>query len=169
MNDSQSPDAKARRRWITLGEIIGLAALAISGLGLWNSWRSDNDKPAPPPAEQRRAIPIAFRGQVEDEGKAMVVSPVETGHALESLTVTVAGKPVISAGSDGRISASEVERLVEAGKEKRPGTLTARIDARYIEAGALKQGGGRYRISYRWDEGGLFGGKRLRLTGLSHG
>jgi hypothetical protein len=56
-----------------------------------------------------------------------------------------------------------------AGKDPKPGSLSARIEARYIEAGTLKRGGGRYRISYRWDDGGLFGGDKLRLTGLSLG
>ena len=100
----------------------------------------------------------------------MAIAPVEPGHSLESLTLSVAGKPPLSIGSDGRIAASEVERLVgDAGKDAKPGSLTVRIEARYIEAGTLKRGGGRYRIAYRWDNGGLFGGDKLRLTGLSLG
>ena len=100
----------------------------------------------------------------------MTIAPVEPGHSLESLTISVAGKPAIAIGSDGHLAASEVEQLVgDTGKGRQPGSLTARIEARYIEAGTLKRGGGRYRISYRWDDGGLFGGDKLRLTGLSLG
>ena len=170
MPDSPSSDQTTKRRWIGFGETIGLAAVVISGLGLWNSWRSDEpDKPTPQ-VETKAAIPIAFRGKVEADGKAMTISPVEPGHSLESLTFTVAGKPAISIGSDGRLTASDVERLVgDAGKDPKPSSVGARIDARYIEAGTLKRGGGRYRISYRWDDGGLFGGDKLRLTGLSLG
>ena len=29
--------ARARRRWLTLAEILGVAAVLISGLTLWNS------------------------------------------------------------------------------------------------------------------------------------
>lgn len=171
MTDSPKSDATARRRWITLGEIIAIAALAISALGLWNSWRDDEaDKPAPPVEAKTAAIPIAFRGEVEDGGKAMTISPVESGHALETLTLTVAGKAPLSVGSDGRLTAAEVERLVgDPGKDMKTGSVGGRIEARYIEGGALKRGGGRYRISYRWTDGGLFGGDKLRLTGLSHG
>ena len=170
MTDSPQDSGATRRRWITFGEIIGVAAVAISALGLWNSWRDDRaDKPRPQ-VEAKAAIPIAFRGRIESDGKAMTISPVEPGHALESLALTVAGKPAISIGSDGQLSAAEVERLVgDAGKDPKPGSLNARIEARYIEAGTLRRGGGRYRISYRWDDGGLFGGDRLRLTGLSLG
>ncbi len=157
-----------RRRWINLGEIIGLAAVAIAALGLWNSWRSDEAAKPSMQAEAKAAIPLAFRGKIESDGKAMAISPVESGHSLESLTLTVAGKPAISIGSDGRLDASEVQRLVgDGGKDHKPGLLTTRIEARYIEAGTLKRGGGRYGIAYRWDDGGLFGGDKLRLTGLS--
>ena len=170
MVDSPSNDGKVRRRWIGFGETIGLAAVIISGLGLWNSWRSDDEQKPPPQAEARAAIPIAFRGQVEDGGKSMTIVPVESGHSLESLTITVTGKPAVAIGGNGRLAASEVESLVgDRGKDRKPGSLTARIEARYIEAGTLKRGHGRYRISYRWDDGGLFGGDRLRLTGLSLG
>lgn len=171
MADSPPSDRTTKRRVIGFGETIGLAAVIISGLGLWNSWRSDKpDKPTPQVEAKTPAIPIAFRGRVEKDGKAMTISPVEPGHSLESLTLTVAGKPAVSIGSDGRLTASDIERLVgDAGKDPKPGSLSARIEARYIEAGALKRGGGRYRVSYRWDDGGLFGGDKLRLTGLSLG
>ena len=37
MSDSESA---RRRRWITLGELIALAALIVSALGVWISWKS---------------------------------------------------------------------------------------------------------------------------------
>jgi hypothetical protein len=171
MADSPPSDRTTKRRAIGFGETIGLAAVIISGLGLWNSWRSDEtDKPTPQVEAKTPAIPIAFRGEVEKDGKAMTISPVEPGHSLESLTLKVAGKPAMSIGSDGRLTASDAERLIgDAGKDPKPGFLSVRIEARYIEAGTLKRGGGHYRISYRWEDGGLFGGDKLRLTGLSHG
>lgn len=171
MTDSSSNESKARRRrWISFGETVGVIAVTISALGLWNSWRSDEaDKPAPQ-VETKAAIPIAFRGRVENDGRAMTIAPVEPGHALESLTLAVAGKPPISIGSDGGLAASEVQALVgDIGKDRKPGSLSVGLEARYIEAGTLRRGGGVYRISYRWDEGGLFGGDRLRLTGLNLG
>jgi hypothetical protein len=170
MTDSPSKNSAARRRWISFGETIGLAAVAISALGLWNSWRTEEPEKPAPQVEAKAAIPIVFRGRVESDGKSMIITPVEPGHALESLTLSVAGKPAISVGNDGRLSAAEVQSLIrDDGKDRKPGVLTARIEARYIDAGKLKRGGGRYRISYRWDDGGLFGGDKLQLTGLSLG
>jgi len=170
MDNPPSNDGKVRRRWIGFGETIGLVAVIISALGLWNSWRSEDPEKPSPQAETKAAIPIAFRGKVEAEGKVMMISPVEPGHSLESLTLNVTGKSAVSIGSDGRLTASDAQSLVgDPGKDPKPGSLGIRIEARYIEAGTLKRGGGRYRISYRWEDGGLFGGDKLRLTGLSLG
>jgi hypothetical protein len=43
------------------------------------------------------------------------------------------------------------------------------MDARYVEAGTDKSASGSYVISYRWESGGLLGGRSLRLEGLSRG
>jgi hypothetical protein len=44
--------------------------------------------------------------------------------------------------------------------------VAVRIEARYVEMGADKRGGGTYTLRYRWEGGGLFGGRSLRLTGF---
>ena len=68
------------------------------------------------------------------------------------------------------MAASQVETLLPDGASKRgAGTLAISIDARYIEAGTDRRGGGLYRLGYSWIDGGLFGGHSLRLTGLTRG
>ena len=159
-----------RRRWINIGEIIAVAGLTISGLALWNSWGRDDDTAPTTVVEQRSAIPLALRGAVDDDGRVLVVTPVEAGHALDSLTLRVPGKSAVAIGSDGKIAASEVERLLDdAAAEQRSGSLTVTIAARYVEAGKDRTGGGRYRLAWRWEKGGLLGGRSLRLTGLNRG
>jgi hypothetical protein len=44
-----------------------------------------------------------------------------------------------------------------------------RIDARYVEMGKDRRASGSYVLRYRWEGGGLLGGRSLRLTGLSRG
>ena len=51
--------------------------------------------------------------------------------------------------------------------KSRDGQFVVTVAARYIERGADRTGGGRYTLSYRWVDGGLLGGKSLRLTGLN--
>ena len=114
-------------------------------------------------------MPLALRGRVEDDGKRLVIAPVESGHALDSLQLS-AGERRVAVGSDGELSASEVESMLPDDIDKsRDGQFVVTVDARYIERGADRTGGGRYTLSYRWVDGGLLGGKSLRLTGLSRG
>jgi len=41
------------------------------------------------------------------------------------------------------------------------------MEAHYVESGAERRGGGSYVLRYKWEGGGLFGGRSLRLVGLS--
>lgn len=169
MNESES---QRRRRWITLGELIALAALFVSGIGVWISWKnSDNDKPTRI-VEQRQAIPLALRAKPDDDGRKLDISPIEQSHALESLIVTLSGATPIEVGSDGELSASDVEAALKGhDKEPKDRTLSipARIVAHYVEAGNERRGGGSYTLRYKWEGGGIFGGRSLRLVGLSRG
>ena len=40
--------------------------------------------------------------------------------------------------------------------------MPVRIDARYVEAGADRRGGGSYVLRYRLEGGGLFGGRSVK-------
>jgi hypothetical protein len=42
MTESSEEKARRRLRWISLGEAIAIAALVVSGLGLWREWRKDD-------------------------------------------------------------------------------------------------------------------------------
>ena len=168
---TETPTERRRRlRLLTIGEVIAVIGLAISGLALWNSWdEGKGDKPAIA-VEKQRSVPIALRGKVDDAGKALILSPVEAGHALDSATLTAAGKS-LEIGSDGRVSAADLEKLVDAPRKDAPraGSQPITVQVRYIEAGTDKTGSGHYRLSYRWEDGGLFHGRSLRVTGWRRG
>ena len=166
---SESSDARQRRRWIALGEVIAILALMVSAAGLWLAWKSSSNDQPTRVVEQRQPIALTLRGTVQRDGRELVIAPVEDGHALQSLTVTIAGAPAIEVGSDGTLAAGDVEDALKAsGKESKDGgTLRAQIAARYVELGADRRGGGGYVLRYRWEGGGLLGGRSLRLVGLS--
>jgi hypothetical protein len=164
---------RARLRWVTLGEAVAIAALIISGLGLWLTWKQEQSPDGPAKViEERKPIPLKLRGRVEDEGKRIVLSPIEASHALDSLSLAIKGteKPV-SVGSDGVLDASDVESAVGKPKDDAKGVqrVSVAIDTRYVEAGQDRRSSGHYVIGYRWEGGGLFGGRSLRLTGFSRG
>jgi hypothetical protein len=159
-------ESQARRRWVTLGELIGLAALIVSALGVWIAWKSSNEDKATRVVEQRPAVPLALRGTVDRDGRTLTIMPADPSHALESLTLSIKGASPIDVGSDGRLAASDLEAaLKDREKEAKDVThsVPVRIDARYVEMGKDRRGGGSYAIRYRWEGGGLFGGRSLRL------
>ena len=172
MNDTPASEAKrkSRLRWVTLGEAIALAALIISGIGVWLSWKGSSEDKAPTTiVERRQAIPLALRGRAQSDGRSLEIMPVEDSHALQSLTVAPQGVKPIELGSDGELSARDLENALGESPPDGKGTHRARVGiaARYVEAGADKSATGSYVISYRWEGGGLFGGRSLRLVGLS--
>lgn len=167
---SETESDRRRRRWINLGELIALAALLVSAAGVWISWKGNEQSGPTRIVEQRQAIPLTLRAKADDDGRTLTITPVEPGHALESLTLTIARASPIELGSDGELRASDVESAL-TGREKEPKDKTlsvpVRIAARYVEAGTDRRGGGNYVLRYRWEGGGLFGGRSLRLISLS--
>ncbi|WP_155264443.1 hypothetical protein [Sphingomonas segetis] len=169
MSETES-EHRRRLRWVTFGEFIALAALIVSAAGVWISWKNsgDDDKPTRI-VEQRQAIPLTLRAKVVDDGRKLEISPVEPTHALESLTVTLPGATPIQVGNDGMLDADDVGSAL-ANRDKEPKeeklSVRARIDARYVEAGKDRRAGGSYTLRYRWEGGGLFGGRSLRLVSL---
>jgi hypothetical protein len=163
-------DEQTRRRLINLGELIALAALIVSAVGVWIAWKSSSeDKPARV-VEQRFAIPLALRGTADGDGRTLTIMPADPSHGLESLKVTVNGASPIEIGSDGRLAASDVEAALKAREREAkdvPHSVTVRLDAHYVEMGKDRRGGGNYVLRYKWEGGGLFGGRSLHLTGLS--
>jgi hypothetical protein len=159
MSDSSEEKARrARLRWISLGEAIAIAALVVSTTATV--------------VEKRQPIPLTLRSRTADDGRKLEISPVEPSHALESLKITLPGGSAIEVGGDGELDASDVEAALK-GHEKDPKDRTlsipVRIQARYVEAGQDRRGGGSYTLRYKWEGGGLFGGRSLRLLGLSRG
>jgi hypothetical protein len=166
---TESPSER-RRRLINLGEVIALAALIVSAVGVWIAYKSSSEDKPTRIVEQRSVVPLALRGTPDSDGQMLTIVPADPSHALESLKVTIRGASPIDVGSDGRLSASDVEAALK-GRDKEAKDVThsvaARIDARYVESGADRRGGGAYVLRYKWEGGGLFGGRSLRLMGLS--
>ena len=164
--------ARTRRRWIKLGEIIAIAALIVSALGVWIAWKSSSEDKPTRVVEQRSAVPLALRGTVESDGSTLddYARSNPIARARSCSTLTIKGASPIDVGSDGKLAASDVEAaLKDRDKEAKDVThsVPVRIDARYVEMGKDRRGGGNYVLRYKWEGGGLFGGRSLRLAALS--
>lgn len=163
-------DEKSRRRWISLGEMIALAALIVSALGLWLSWQGSQHNEPTRIVEQRQAIPLVLRGTVQGDGRELVIAPVESSHALESMIVTLPRGGRVELSGDGRLSARQLESsLKDREDEKGSRSVRANISANYVEMGKERRSSGSYSIRYRWEGGGLFDSRSLRIEGFSRG
>ena len=158
------------KRRVPVGEVIAFAALIVSALGVWIAWKtSKNDGPTRV-VEQRQSIPLTLRAKREDDGTRLNISPVESSHALEGLTITLPGASPISVGSDGELSASDVAAALK-GHDNDPKNQTlsvpARVDASYVEMGKERKASSSYTLRFQWKSGGLFSGRSLHLVSLS--
>ena len=165
-------DELTRRRWINLGELIALAALIVSGAGVWIAWKNNAEDKTTRIVEQRSAVPLALRATADHDGRSLTIVPADPSHALESLTVTIRGASPLEVGSDGRLGASDLQSgLVRHDKESKDVaySVPVRIDARYVEDGTDRRSSGNYVIRYKWEGGGLFGSRSIHLLSLSKG
>jgi len=164
MNESE------KRRWINLGELIALAALIVSAIGVWIAWKSSSNDQPTRVVEQRQPIPLTLRATVKDDGKALVINPVESSHVLESLNLAFPHMYPVELGSEGRLSADTVQaKLADKDLEKGDHTIRVGTTVRYVEMGKDRTSHGDYVLRYRVEGGGLLGGRSVRLTGFSRG
>ena len=144
----------------------------MSAVGVWIAWKSSNSNKPTEVVEHRSAIPLALRGAVVGDGEALTIMPADPSHALESLNVTIKGAAPIEVGGGGKLSASDVASALK-GRDKEAKdvgySVPVRIQAHYVENGTERRGGGGYVLRYKWEGGGLFGGRSLHLLGLSRG
>lgn len=163
-------DKQFSRRFVSLGEVIALAALIVSAVGVWIAWKSSNGDKMTRVVEQRPAVPLSLRGNVDRDERALTIVPADPSHGLESLTLKLGNGSPIEVGSDGRLGASDVEGVLKGADKQVKDvaySVPVRIDAHYVEAGADRRGGGNYRLRYKWEGGGLFGSRSIHLLSLS--
>jgi len=168
----ETESERNRRRWITFGELIALGALIVSALGLWINWKSNQTDGPAKIVEQRQPIPLRLRATREDDGKRLSISPVEQGHALQSLTIALPGASPIRVGSDGELYAGDVKSVLTGGDEEpknRTRSVQVRVEANYVEMGKDRRSSGTYTLRYMWKGAGLLGGRSVHLVGLSRG
>jgi hypothetical protein len=172
--------AAIRRRWITLGEVLAVIAIVISGLTLWNSWSERRDSAAVKSADAQRTSTRAATLVLiaADSGeRALTLKPVSAEQSVQSqkmLFPTALGAAPAQTTGEPRIEAAWFDRaLIKAreaahlpdnsrGDERLPVVITTRflVDGEAHEDVAL------YDIGYTVS-GRLLSGHNVTLRGLS--
>ena len=144
--------------------------MVISALGLWKSWQSD-DKPATVVVEERRPIALTLRGTPRDDGRTLEIPRSSPAMRCNRSRLRCQGGARSNVGSDGELAASDVESALGEAAETRQGyapRARSRSEARLCRSRSDAVGRAAIMsLTYRWEGGGLFGGKSLRLVSLS--
>ncbi|MBB4615939.1 hypothetical protein [Sphingomonas abaci] len=91
---SDTSDRQARRRWLTIAEIVAVAGVIIAGLSLWNNWQDRRDATATKAAEriagaqERRRYDV--QGVPGSGGEAIELAS-DDAHPLTDIRVTFPG------------------------------------------------------------------------------
>ena len=165
---SESPSER-RRRLINLGELIALAALIVSAVGVWIAWKSSNEDKPTRVVEQHQSVPLTLRATANSDGSALLIVPVNRARRSSRLPSQSKRRRRSSSAATASCRRATCRRRSRSPKEPKDGTqkCSVRIDTHYVEMGADRRGGGAYVLRYRWEGGGLFGGRSVRLLGLS--
>jgi hypothetical protein len=172
--------AAIRRRWITLGEILAVIAVLISGLTLWNSWseRRETEKAKSSEAERASSRAATLVLVTADKGKSvLVLKPASADQSVQSQQIlfpTALGAPPAETTGEPRIEADWfAERLVKAREKsglpdnsRGDERLPVAIVTRFLADGASHEDVALYDIGYTIS-GRLLSGHDVKLRGLS--
>ena len=171
--------ARTRRRWLTLAEILGVTAVAISGLTLWNSYQQRTGEEAEKAAARQSASAAAqnllLRGTPDREGARLALAPADADQTIQDQKIlfpSPLGLAAVETVSEPRIEARWFARaLIRARGDENAGRGDARmpvaIETRFVSGGELHRDVALYDLGYRVEEGGLLGGDDVRLRGLA--
>jgi hypothetical protein len=177
---SQAAEAAAiRRRWITLGEILAVIAVLISGLTLWNSYQERSSGEAERAEAKQRAAKQSQQLVLTAGGgrKRMELTATDPAQAIQSQTIlfpSALGVDAIPNVIEPRIEAGWIERPAKQAREAAGAQSAAggdlripiAITTRFVSGGETLTDSGLYDVGYRRD-GGLLGGSDVELLGLA--
>ena len=172
--------ARVRRRWVNLGEILAIGAVAISGLTLWNSYAERKASEAQHASESaqsaKKAVVLTLNATTDKEGKTLSIAPRADNQAIQSQTIlfpTLLDLSPAETSSDARIERGWFENALvkarrAAGVEQRLGDarLPIVIETNYLADGEPQTDRAVFELGYATSHS-LLGGTEVHLRGLS--
>lgn len=181
MADTPETRAATRRRWVTLGEILAVAAVGISALTLWDSHqervRSEEKAVASASREDAEVATLVLRATPSREGDRLTLAPLNAEQAIQAQTIlfpsTLGLSPIETTG-DPRIEAAwfaeALKRVRKAAgqKDEDPGDkrLPIVVVTRYLAAGKGHTARAIHDLGYTL-EGRFLRGSAVVLRGMS--
>lgn len=163
-----------RRRWITLGELVAIAAVVISGLTFWSNYSDRREAAAEEKAEKasekKAAARVTLTASPASGGSALVLRDAK--QAVQSIRVIFPSALGISAKESNlepRIDAGwfdgKLLDLTDDGPDEREGSLPVLITAQWWDEDSQHSDTALYDIIWR-TEGRVLQGRKLKLKGV---
>lgn len=167
-------EARTRRRWITLAEVVAVAGLLIGAGTLYLNWsdrQEDKSEKAAESATQAKAKAIAtLTGEVAADGRSIALSDASlTANGATVRFPKALGVGVKDAMPGPRLRAEWIEtpllKLTDKGADEREGRLPVLITVSWWDGAARREDTGLYEMLWR-TQGRMLQGRKLALTGL---
>ncbi|HEV2532414.1 hypothetical protein [Phenylobacterium sp.] len=185
MSENPRPRRRLPIRWLSLAELVGIAALVIAGLGWWDNHREreqqDRERIAAARSQSVQARREALRstfllvGNLGDDAERIRLSSAHPDQVIQTQTLVfpaaVRGDPVETTGNpridrrwleDG-LKKADRDRKPDAGGERR---VPVGIVTSYVEAGEMKTDRSLYAVAYTL-QSRLLRGSTVKLEGVS--
>ncbi|HEX8309645.1 MAG TPA: hypothetical protein VF645_14630 [Allosphingosinicella sp.] len=180
-DDKQTPAerreaAAIRRRWITLGEVLAVIGVLISGLALWNSWSERSAAETERTEEKAKQANVSRILLLKSSGggKRLALAAHDPDQAIQGQTLLFPSAFRLGAfdTTDPRIEAEWLKRALKKAKEKDgkargDSRIPVAITTRFVADGRRFADTALYDVGYKESDGGLFDGKEVELKGLS--
>jgi hypothetical protein len=184
---SDPPGKGPRIRWLSLAEIVGVAALVVAGLGYWDSHRervqedrarieADRDRAEAAKAREAEskagALKLAFlmTAAADGAGDRLRLTSVHPEQVIQTQTLrfpSVIRSDSVQTTGNPRIDVRWIEESTRRLKGKSTqGRIPVAVLTTFIEAGQTKTDRAVYMVGYSLHPR-LMGGARVELEGLS--
>jgi hypothetical protein len=177
---SEESKRRSRLRWITLGEAVAIAAVVISGIGLWQGYvdrREDRSEKAQEEARATSPAPFYLRASADADGSTLSLRPVVADHAIQSQSIRFPPAfklAPVTTTSDARIEAGWFADALKADRKTRQlpdetqgdERVPMLIETDYLAGGVSLKARAYYDIGYAL-EGRFLRGATVKLRGLS--
>lgn len=173
MTEPTPSERATRRRWIQLGELVGIAGVIIGALSLWLTWSDDRAKDAE--NQNAQAAEAHARGRyviratrLNDHQLGLVA---DDDHVLGEVTVRfpralgVAEQHPAAQTIDSAAFADALLHATDGGSDDQTGRLPVLLTVQYWVDGSEQRATGVYDIIWH-TEGRMLRGRSLKLVAL---
>ncbi len=147
--------AQRRRRWLTIGEIVGVLALLISAASLWDSHQQRVAERTPPPVTKAIVKPLMLTSRAGDDGRLLTIASPNADRVIQTQTImfpTALDVAKVDTIGSPRIEADwfagALSKLPHA--DGKTGRLPVAIVTQYLDDGVAREDSAIYDIGYRW-------------------